>query len=640
MSEVEYDLAIMKDVMVNMRDGVRLATDVYRPAREDVIVEGKFPTILERTPYNKEQPGMVKKAEYFVKRGYNFVAQDCRGRFKSEGEFYGYANEPPDGYDAVEWIAEQRWSDGKVGTMGTSYGGWVQSALALMSPPHLASMFPNVSIFNAGLHSVRHSGAFEMRWLAWTYSMASTSKEASTDPTTEAAFLENRFDELITRWPLKRGETPLRLTPAYEKFAFDILTHSDYDGFWRRTGRGWMGDVEEYIDDHADVPMYYSGCWYDSYCRSTTEFYAKMSKTKKSPVKLIMGPWIHGDADTFARTYSGDVDFGPGAAIDYNALRLRWFDQTLKGVDTGILDEPPVKIFVMGGGDGRRNREGRLNHGGRWRNENEWPLARAVYTSYFLHEGGLLDPKPPGERCSSTSYVYDPEDPAPTIGGNISALSTRLPKPEYFELTERAWGVERARMLYKMLSVPLAKVGAHDQVEAPDVYGARPPYLPLSSRHDILVFQTPPLKEDVEVTGPLRVELWASSSAVDTDFTAKLIDVYPSNEDYPNGYAMNLADSIIRARYRDSFEKPKLMEPGVISRFTIRPYPTSNLFKKGHKIRLDISSSNWPRFDINPNTGEPLGLSKRTERAVNTIHHEAAHQSHMVLPIIPKDDSR
>lgn len=191
-----------------------------------------------------------------------------------------------------------------------------------------------------------------------------------------------------------------------------------------------------------------------------------------------------------------------------------------------------------------------------------------------------------------------------------------------------------------MLSVPLVKVGAHDQVEAPDVYGARPPYLPLSSRHDILVFQTPPLKEDVEVTGPLRVELWASSSAVDTDFTAKLIDVYPSNEDYPIGYAMNLADSIIRARYRDSFEKPKLMEPGVISRFTIQPYPTSNLFKKGHKIRLDISSSNWPRFDINPNTGEPLGLSKRTERAVNTIHHEAAHPSHMVLPIIPKDDQQ
>jgi len=186
-----------------------------------------------------------------------------------------------------------------------------------------------------------------------------------------------------------------------------------------------------------------------------------------------------------------------------------------------------------------------------------------------------------------------------------------------------------------MLGKPLAKVGAQNQVEAPDVYGAEPPYLPLSSRRDVLVFQTPPLEEDVEVTGPLVVELWASSSAVDTDFTAKLLDVYPPNEDYPNGYAMNLADSIIRARYRDSFERAELMEPGTVYRFTIQPYPTSNLFKKGHRIRLDISSSNWPRFDINPNTGEPLGLSTRTLKAVNTVHHEAAHPTHIVLPIIP-----
>lgn len=638
MSKIEYDIIVSKDVMIPMSDDVRLATDIYRPARNGEAVKGKFPTILERTPYDKKQPGMVEKAEYFVKRGYVFAAQDCRGRFKSEGEFYGYANEPPDGHDTVEWLARQPWSNGKVGTMGTSYGGWVQSALALMNPPHLVSMFPNVSIFNAGLYSVRHSGAFEMRWLAWAYSLASNSKEASSDPTIAEAFLETRFDELIARWPIKRGETPLSLTPTYEKFAFDVLTHSDYDEFWRRTGKGWMGDVEEYMGDHADVPMYYSGCWYDSYCRSTTEFYTKMSRAKKSPVKMIMGPWTHGDADIFSRTYSGDVDFGPEAAIDYNALRLRWFDQTLKGIDTGILDEPPVKIFVMGSGDGRRNREGRLSHGGWWRYENEWPLARTTNTNYYLHEGGLLDPRPPEEECSSTSYIYDPKDPVPTVGGNISTLITRIPKPEYFEVLEHAWGIERARELYRMLNVSLTKVGAHNQVEAPDVFGAKPPYLPLSSRRDILVFQTQPLDDDVEVTGPLQVELWASSSAIDTDFTAKLIDVHPPNEDYVNGYAMNLSDSIIRARYRDSFERPKPMELGVIYKFTLQPYPTSNLFKRGHRIRLDISSSNWPRFDVNPNTGEPLGLSNRTESAVNTIYHEAAHPSLLVLPIIPKEN--
>jgi len=560
------------------------------------------------------------------------VAQDCRGRFESEGEFYGYANEPPDGYDTVEWIAEQPWSDGKVGTMGTSYGGWVQSALALLNPPHLASIFPNVSIFNAGLHSVRHAGAFEMRWLAWAFTMAADSKEAAEDPIIAKALIETRFDELITCWPIKMGETTLRLIPIYEKFAFDILTHSDYDEFWRRTGRGWMGDVEEYIDDHADVPMYYSGCWYDSYCRSTTGFYAEMSKAKKSPVKLIMGPWTHGDAAVYARTYSGDVDFGPQASIDYNALRLRWFDQTLKKIDTAILDEPPIRIFVMGGGDGRRNKEGRLNHGGRWRYEYEWPLARTVYTNYFLHDGGLLDPEQPDKESPSTSYVYDPKDPVPTIGGNLSVLNYLLPIPNGYQAMEWLSNHERKRVLGK----PLVKVGAHNQVEAPDVYGTGSPYFPLSSRHDVLVFQTPLLEEAVDVTGPLKVVLWASSSAVDTDFTAKLIDVHPPNDDYPNGYAMNLADSIIRARYRDSYEKSELMEPDTIYKFTIQPYPTSNLFKKGHRIRLDISSSNWPRFDTNPNTGEPLGLSTRTIKATNTIYHKAAHPSHIVLPIIPQ----
>ena len=632
MSKIEYEVVVSKDVMVSMRDGVRLATDIYRPARDGEAVKGRFPTILERTPYNKERLSFIEKADYFTKRGYATVVQDCRGRFKSEGEFYGCADDPPDGYDTVEWIAGQPWSDGKVGTMGTSYGGWVQSALALLDPPHLASMFPNVSIFNAGLHSVRHAGAFEMRWLAWAFLRATDSKEAAADPAIAQALIETRFDELITRWPIKRGETPIRLIPIYEKFAFDIVTHSDYDEFWRRTGRGWMGDVEEYLDDHSDVPMYYSGGWYDSYCRSTPEFYVKMTEAKKSPVKLIMGPWTHGDTEVFARTYSGDVDFGPDASIDYNDLRLRWFDQTLKGLGTGILDEPPIRIFVMGGGDGRRNKERRLSHGGEWRHENEWPLARTVYMDYYLHEGGTLSHEPPAEESSSTSYVYDPEDPVPTIGGNLSTLLYILPMPEGYEAMEELSNHEKMSVLTK----PLAKIGAQNQVEAPDVYGAEPPYLPLSSRRDVLVFQTTPLEEDVEVTGPLVVELWASSSAVDTDFTAKLLDVYPPNEDYPNGYAMNLADSIIRARYRDSFERAELMEPGTVYRFTIQPYPTSNLFKKGHRIRLDISSSNWPRFDINPNTGEPLGLSTRTVKAVNTVYHEAAHPTHILLPVIPR----
>ena len=628
----EYDVILAKNVMVPMRDGVSLATDVYMPAMGTEPVEGRFPTILERSPYNKEMKWYQTKADYFVKRGYVLVVQDCRGRFKSEGEFYIYADEGPDGYDTVEWIAHQSWSNGRVGTMGTSYMGWVQSALAIMDPPHLVSMFPNMSIFNAGLHSVRHSGAMEMRWIAWAFNGAADSKEAARDPAIAKALLEAKLDKLLTQWPIKRGETPLSLIPGYERFAFDLLTHSDYDEFWRRKGRGWMGDVEEYIEDHSDVPMYYSGGWYDSYCRSTTELFEKMTADKESPVKLIMGPWTHGDFDVLARSYSGDVDFGPDAAIDYEGLRLRWFDKTLKGLDTGIIEEPPVKIFVMGGGDSRRNQEGRLNHGGRWRDEYEWPLARSQYACYYLNGDGSLGNEVSSEVHSSTSYIYDPSDPVPTIGGNLSSLTYIQPKPDGYGALDLMTGQE-AKMV---LSKPLAKVGAHDQVEAPDVYGAKPPYLPLSLRRDVLVFRTPPLKENLEITGPIEVKLWASSTAVDTDFTAKLIDEYPASKDYPNGYAMNLTDSIIRARYRDSFEAAKLMEPGNIYMFTIHPYPTSNLFKKGHRIRLDVSSSNWPRFDINPNTGEPLGLNTRVMRAENTIYHDCEHPSHVILPIIPR----
>lgn len=631
LSVAEYDVLLAKDLMVPMRDGVSLATDVYRPAQGGEPVEGRFSTLLERTPYNKEGSSYVAKADYFVKRGYVLVVQDCRGRFKSEGAFYIYANESPDGYDSVEWIAKQPWSDGKVGTMGTSYMGWVQSALAILDPPHLASMFPNVSIFNAGLHSVRHSGAMEMRWIAWAFNNAADSKEAIWDPKVAKALLEARLDELLTRWPIKRGEPPLSLVPRYENFAFDLLTHSDYDEFWRKKGRGWMGDVEEYIGEHSDVPMFYSGGWYDSYCRSTTEFYEKMSAAKKGPVRLIMGPWTHGDFTVFARTYSGDVDFGPEAAIHYNELRLKWFDRTLKGLDTGIYEEPPVRIFIMGGGNGKKNEDGRLNHGGKWRDEYEWPLSRTQYTNYYLHGDGQLGTELPREEDSSTSYIYDPSDPVPTIGGNLSSLTYIQPKPEGYEALDLMTNHEAKRFLSK----PLAKIGAHDQVEAPDVYGAKPPYLPLSSRHDVIVFQTPPLKRDIEVTGPIEVVLWGSSTAVDTDFTVKLIDMYPSSDDYPRGYAMNITDSIIRARYRDSFEKGEPMEPGSVYKFTIRPYPTSNLFMRGHRIRLDVSSSNWPRFDINPNTGEPLGLSTRIEKAMNTIHHDVEYPSCVVLPIIP-----
>lgn len=619
-SKPEYDFVVERDIMVEMRDGVRLATDVYRPAENGEPLPGRFPALLVRTPYDKGHPTRVlQQGEYFSRRGYVVVIQDCRGRYNSEGDFYIFVNEGPDGYDTVEWIARQPWSDGKVGTMGTSYMSWVQTSLAIQSPPHLRTMFPNQGNWNAHTSSVRQGGAFEMRWLGWAFFGAASGKEAAGDPVAAAVLSNVRLREWLNRTPLKEGHSPLRHAPSYERWLFDLITHGDYDGFWRRPGLAF----EEYVEQHSDVPTYCSGSWYDSYARSTVEMYTGLSKTKRGPVKLIMGPWTHGMMEL---SYSGDVDFGPEAGIDWNTLHLRWFDHWLKGMETGIMDEPPVKIFVMGGGDGRKNRGGRLNHGGRWRTEGEWPLARTRYTGYYLHGDGGLDTMIPEEEEPSRSYQYDPKNPVPMIGGNISALVEIAPPIE---------GIRDLGPMYRLR--PIVEAGAFDQRERTDFFGCKPPYLPLSSRHDILVYTSPPLDQDLEVTGTAAVRLWASSSALDTDFTAKLIDVYPPNPDYPEGYAMNLSDSIIRARYRGSRDMAELMEPGKIYEFTIVLYPTSNLFKAGHPIRLDISSSNYPRFDLNPNTGEPLGRNTKTTVAENTIYNDAAHPSHIILPIIPQE---
>ncbi|MCA1666501.1 MAG: CocE/NonD family hydrolase, partial [Thermomicrobia bacterium] len=252
---------------------------------------------------------------------------------------------------------------------------------------------------------------------------------------------------------------------------------------------------------------------------------------------------------------------------------------------------------------------GHLDHGGHWRDEPEWPLRRARPTSYYLHADGTLGPHAPTDAAAATTYHYDPRDPVPTIGGNISAAEIIMP------------------------------AGGFDQRGRPGLFGCTDT-LPLNARHDIVTFQTPPLGADTEVTGPISVRLWASSSAVDTDFTAKLIDVYPPNVDYPDGYALNIGDSIIRARYRDDRATPTLMTPGEIYHFDIILYPTSNIFARGHRIRLDMSSSNYPRFDINPNTGDPLGTSGRSIVAENTIYHDAAHPSHITLPVIAMSDEQ
>jgi hypothetical protein len=350
--------------------------------------------------------------------------------------------------------------------------------------------------------------------------------------------------------------------------------------------------------------------WYDPYTAGAINNFVGLSKIKTSPVRLLVGPWLHARN---ASTSAGEVEFGPDAAItDFgDAFHLRWFDAFLKGARTGVIDEPRVKLFVMGTGDGHKDPHGRLYHGGFWTTASDWPLPQTNDMRYYFQPDGALGTDLPRSGAPPSVYSYDPRSPVPTIGGSFTTQAG------------------------------LVAGGAFDQRERPFIgdpakgfFGSTPPYLPLSARSDVLVFQTEPLKEQMDVVGPIVVRLFVSSSAVDTDFTAKLVDVYPPSQDFPSGFAMNLTDGIVRARYRNAPDRAELMKPGVVYELAIEPFPTANVFKKGHRIRVDISSSNFPRFDVNPNTGEPLGLSRRTVVADNSVWHDREHPSHIVLPVV------
>jgi putative CocE/NonD family hydrolase len=565
------------DAPVPMRDGVRLAADVYRPAT------GRFPALLERTPYDKRRPTLVESGGYLARRGYAVVIQDVRGRFGSEGEFrFLSPREGPDGEDTLAWIARQPWCDGRVGTMGLSYSTATQQALAVLRPPWLRAQLLLDGGFDYSHRTVRHSGAFEMGvMLPYLYRMARDSRELAADPTAaeefEAAWAGLREWLLTLRG--RQGWPPAELPPGYARWYADLVTLANAGGYWDQP----TVSLARHIDRYPDVPVLHETSWYGHHVWAATTRFNELRRRLRSPQRLLIGPWLHG-YDEFGRSWSGEVDFGETAALpSLNELRLRWFDRWLKGVRNGVDDEPPIRLFVMGGGSGRRNAEGRREHGGRWRDEREWPLARTQWTRLYLHPGGALGAEPPVDAPPSR-YTFDPHDPAPTIGGGTQ--NPLLP-----------WFIQG---------------GAFDQ-------------RPLAGRPDVLVFETGPLAEDMEVTGPLTVRLWISSSAPDTDFTAKLVDVYP------DGFAMNLTDGIVRVRHT----RAEPLRAGEVHPLAIEPPATGNLFKAGHRLRLDISSSNFPHFDVNPNTGEPLGRATRLQAALNTVWHDAARPSHVEVPVIP-----
>ena len=558
------------DQRVPMRDGVNLSVDVTLPAGE-----GPFPAILLRHPYESNGQRGLERALWWAQRGYAFVAGDCRGRYESEGSFYPYHPDGPDGHDTLEWIAKQPWCTGKIGTVGNSYGGLFQWQLAPLGSPHLTAMAPHVICddYFSDVHYI--GGAFQLG-----LSLLSSVTFMTNPPVPGFGDI---FDNGRVFRHLPLIDMDLEAIGKEVPWYRDWLAHPTYDDYWKQidTSRRY-GEI--------DVPVFIRCGWFDVYPDGTFRLWKGMTehgKTEKARKnqKVLMGPWTHAEP---AGTRLGDLDFGSHSYIESAEEEKRWFDYWLKGIENGVTEEPPIKIFVMGKNE--------------WRFEDDWPLARTQFTPYYLHsEGhansvqgdGTLSPQAPGEE-QPDHYDYDPDNPVPSIGGNLSTASW-------------AW----------------TEGGDNPIVAGPVDQRV------LERRDDVLVYTTGVLERDVEVTGPLEVVLYAASSALDTDFTARLVDVYPSSR------ALVLAEGIIRARYRNGFEKTELLKPGEVNRYSIQLYPTSNVFLKGHRIRVDISSSNFPRFSRNLNTGEDVATGTRMQLAHQTVLHSSAYPSHIVLPIIP-----
>jgi putative CocE/NonD family hydrolase len=594
--------------MVRVRDGVRLATDMYLPDGA-----GPFPVILERTPYGRDEisrseitaadPRPISRTDlagFFTARGYAVVYQDNRGRHGSEGRFVKYLSDGEDGFDACAWITAQPWCDGRICTMGLSYAAHTQAALGCLDPPGLvAQVLDSGGFANSWTGGIRQFGAFELKQATWAHRQAILSPEATADPVMKAALEAEDIAAWFSRMPWKPGQSPVRHHPDYEAYLFELWTHGAFDDYWKQLGI-W---AEGYYPRYSRADCVHMSSWFDPYSRTASSNYMGLKRAGRGPQRLILGPWTHGD---HTRTCFGDVEFGADAAIDswagdWRQYRLRHFDSVIHGAPN---PEPPVRVFVMGGGSGRRNAAGHLEHGGRWISLPDWPPPGADFVPYHLHGDGRLDPAVPDAAAAPLSYDFDPAHPVPTIGGNLTSLE------------------------------PVARGGAWDQVEGKEFFGCSPPYLPLASRPDVLVFQTAPLAAPVQVVGPVEAELFVSTDGLDTDFTAKLIDVHPASADYPRGYAMILTDGIMRLRYAEDFSNPRLRQPGEIVKITVTLFPTANFFAAGHRIRLDISSSNFPKFDVNPNTGEPEGRARRQRVAVNTVFVDAARPSRAILPVL------
>jgi len=566
------NIVVQHDVPMKTRDGLTLYADIYRPNST-----GKWPVILMRTPYDKSVGWAVGPVYKMVPRGYVVIIQDVRGRYTSDGEWYPFRHEQADGYDAVEWAAALPFCDGKVGMMGASYVGATQMLAAIARPPHLTAIAPNMTASNYHDGWTYQSGAFE-QWFDqnWTSQIAQNTLERLIHENTDARVGVPTLP--LANYPIFNfGQLPAdaQLTAAIAPYYLDWLAHPDYDDYWKQ----WS--IEEHFSDIA-VPMLQVGAWYDIFNGGTLRNYmgAKAhGSTEAARTQQHLLIEIGGHAG-FGRRI-GDVEFGPHAVEnEYTDVILDWYDFLFKGIPNEFATDRPVKLFVMGANE--------------YRQEDDWPPPQARPTKYFLHSAGKANSLR-GDGSLSTSapksepadaYVYTPANPAPTIGGPLCCDAERM------------------------------EPGPRDQ-------------RPVENREDVLIYSMGPLERDLEVTGPVTATLFVKSSAVDTDFTAKLVDVAP------DGFAQNLTEGILRMRYRTSPEHVGLMNPGKIYEIPVDLWATANVFLKGHVLRLEVSSSNFPRFDRNLNTGEEIKFARTFVAATNTILHDAQHPSALVLPVMP-----
>jgi putative CocE/NonD family hydrolase len=585
----ENEIGTLYDVPARMRDGVILRANIYRPVRQ-----GRWPVLLLRIPYGKNLPlaTSIFDPGQMARKGYVVIIQDTRGRYASEGAWEPQVNEWLDGVDTIKWAASLPYCDGNVGMFGASYSGFTQWTAAIQRPAALKAIVPMISAGDPLNGSRFRAGVFELGKHAYWHLQA-----VGTD------VVIKRHHGEIDRHALSEDMRALaREVDALGTRGYRELPIKEFGPLKRMgVGAAFFKELEQAMDrsaldaltvrdkyEQVQVPALNIGGWYDLYVQETIEGFRTLREHGSTPEarqsRLLIGPWSHINRTNVV----GEINFGiaaNSALIDLKStmegVHQRWYDRWLKGIDNGVEQEAPIKIFVMGANI--------------WRDEYEWPLARAVETRYYLHSAGhastlngdgTLSTSQPGDEPAD-AYDYDPANPVITRGGAL-LMAGEFP------------------------------AGPYDQ-------------RPTESRQDVLTYTTPALAEDTEVTGPIKVTLWARSSAPDTDFVARLVDVHS------DGYAQNLTDGIVRARYRGFArgEAPSLIEPGRAYEYEIDLWATSNVFKRGHRIRLDITSSNFPRWDRNPNTGHDFGVDDELAVAHQTILHDAAHPSHVVLPIVP-----